>query len=153
MMKKHDFVRDGVGGREFVLAGDPDDASEGRGPVTITQRDIREVQLAKGAMRAGIKALLDSVGRTEAEIDEVIIAGAFGSYIDPASAIAIGMLPDLPLDRFRQVGNAAGTGARLALISREQRQLAEDIARRVRYLELAGLASFSRLFSKAMYLS
>jgi uncharacterized 2Fe-2S/4Fe-4S cluster protein (DUF4445 family) len=121
--------------------------------VTITQRDIREVQLAKGAMRAGIKALLDSVGRTEAEIDEVIIAGAFGSYIDPASAIAIGMLPDLPLDRFRQVGNAAGTGARLALISREQRQLAEDIARRVRYLELAGLASFSRLFSKAMYLS
>jgi uncharacterized 2Fe-2S/4Fe-4S cluster protein (DUF4445 family) len=136
--------------REFVLVSEAE--RDGEAAIGITQRDIRELQLAKGAMRCGIEALLQDAGRKADEISSVIIAGAFGSYIDISSAIAIGMLPDLPLDRFHQVGNAAGTGARLALISRQKRAEAQDIARQVRYIELARVPNFQRLFAEAMYL-
>jgi len=86
------------------------------------------------------------------DIEQVIIAGAFGSYINVASAIAIGMLPSLPLNRFRQVGNAAGTGARLALISRSKRLEAQEIGRRVRYVELGSTPRFNKIFAESMYL-
>jgi uncharacterized 2Fe-2S/4Fe-4S cluster protein (DUF4445 family) len=79
----------------------------------------------------------------------VIIAGAFGTFIDVKSAIIIGMLPDLPLERFIQVGNAAGTGARLALISQKERQRATQIARQDGYIELARVQNFSRKFAQA----
>ncbi len=151
-MGNHPRVREDVDGKEFVLVDEKDSEQGSSRTITITQRDVREVQLAKGAMRAGITALLHNLGREEEEIDQVIIAGAFGSYIDPMSAVAIGMLPPLPASRFKQVGNAAGTGAKLALISREQRALAEDIARRVHYIELASLPNFGKLFAGAMYL-
>ena len=82
----------------------------------------------------------------------MIIAGAFGSYIDVANALAIGMLPPLPLTRFRQVGNAAGTGARLALISLSKRAEAQDIASRTRYIELANAPEFNQTFVQASYL-
>jgi len=147
---EHPRVRTYNGQREFVLVSEEE---HGRGSaITITQRDVREIQLAKGAMRTGIQALLETYGRSEDEIDRIIIAGAFGSYIDVSSAIAIGMLPALPLNRFRQVGNAAGTGARLALISSSKRALAQDIARRVHYIELASVPSFQRIFAESMYL-
>ena len=94
----------------------------------MTQHDIRELQLAKGAIRCGIEALLQNAGITAGDLDRVIIAGAFGTYIDVESAITIGLLPELPRDRVSQVGNAAGTGARLALISRTHRQQAQEIA-------------------------
>ncbi|MBA7704443.1 hypothetical protein ES703_113252 [subsurface metagenome] len=110
------------------------------------------MQLAKGAIRTGIQALLQAKEHSEEEVEQVIIAGAFGNYIDVSSAITIGMLPPLPLNRFRQVGNAAGTGARLALISRNKRTEAQKIARRVRYIELASLPNFQELFVQAMYL-
>ena len=121
-------------------------------PITISQQDVREVQLAKAAIRAGIQVLVKSAGISESDLDQVILAGAFGNYIDVRSALDIGMLPALPVDRFKQVGNAAGTGARLALISIKERLLAQDIARKVGYLELAKVPGFSRTFTNATFL-
>jgi len=139
---------DGV--REFVLVGEEERG--GQAAITITQKDVRELQLAKGAMRTGIQILLEAQGLAEQEIDRVIIAGAFGAYIDVSSAVSIGMLPALPVERFRQVGNAAGMGAKLALISRRKRAEAQEIARRVSYIELATHPRFMRIFAQAMYL-
>ena len=149
-MHEHERVRSPDGHNEFVLVDEA--ARDGAPAITITQRDVRELQLAKGAMRTGIHALLQAQNLSDQEIDKVVIAGAFGSYIDVASAITVGMLPAMPLERFRQVGNAAGTGARLALISREQREIARGIAGRVRYIELASLSNFAELFAQSTYL-
>jgi uncharacterized 2Fe-2S/4Fe-4S cluster protein (DUF4445 family) len=149
-MGEHPRVRTHNGQREYVLISEEE--RNGGSAITVTQHDVRELQLAKGAIRTGIQALLEASSLSDEDIDEVIIAGAFGSYIDVSSAITIGMLPSLSLDRFRQVGNAAGTGARLALISRAQRVEAEKIARRVRYIELAAVPDFQDLFSQSMYL-
>ena len=96
--------------------------------------------------------LLEANGCSEDEIKRVIIAGAFGSYIDVASAITIGMLPSLPLNRFRQVGNAAGMGAKLALISLSKRGEAQSIASQVSYIELASAPNFMQTFIEASYL-
>jgi uncharacterized 2Fe-2S/4Fe-4S cluster protein (DUF4445 family) len=144
-------VRAGEGGREFVVA--PEGESGIDRAITISQHDIRELQLAKGAIRCGIDTLLQDAGLVAADLERVIIAGAFGTYIDVESAITIGMLPSLPLERFSQVGNAAGTGARLALISRAMRQQARKLAGRVRYLELARAPGFMHNFAVSMYLS
>jgi uncharacterized 2Fe-2S/4Fe-4S cluster protein (DUF4445 family) len=139
---------DGV--REFVLVGEEERG--GQPAITITQKDVRELQLAKGAMQTGLQMLLEEQGLVADEIDQVIVAGAFGTYIDVSSAMAIRMLPPLPLDRFRQVGNAAGMGAKLALISGSKRSEAQAIARRVAYLELATEPRFARIFAQATYL-
>ena len=114
--------------------------------------DVRELELAKGAIRASIDVLLAEHDLTAGDIGQVIITGAFGTYIDVASAIAVGMLLALSLDRFRQVGNAAGMGAKLALLSRSKRIEAQAIGRRVRYAELARDPQFRRAFAQAMYL-
>jgi uncharacterized 2Fe-2S/4Fe-4S cluster protein (DUF4445 family) len=143
-------VREADGDVEFVIAGEAEAGN--RRAIAVTQHDIRELQLAKGAIRCGIETLLQDAGITAADLDQVIIAGAFGTYIDVESAITIGLLPELPLDHVSQVGNAAGTGARLALISQAHRQRAQDLAQRVRYLELARSPRFMRNFAEAMYL-
>jgi uncharacterized 2Fe-2S/4Fe-4S cluster protein (DUF4445 family) len=149
-MQEHPRVRNADGQLEFVFL---DERERDGGPaITITQRDIRELQLAKGAIRAGIQVLLQAENLKEDDLDEVLIAGAFGSYISIDSAIAIGMLPGLPMHRYRQVGNAAGTGARLTLLSREQRREAWSIASRVKYIELASVAGFETLFAASTYL-
>lgn len=136
--------------REFVLVSKEE---RGGGPaITITQKDIRELQLAKAAIRAGIQVLLESQGKKEEEIDRVIIAGAFGSYIDVGSAMTAGMLPTLPLNRFEQVGNAAGLGAKLALISLKKRSEAKKIAGMINYIELASAPHFNQTFVQANYL-
>ena len=132
---------------EFILAERP-----GQDPITISQKDVRELQLAKAAIRAGIQALVAALGLTEADIEQVIIAGAFGTFIDVKSAVLIGMLPPLPLECFSQVGNAAGTGARMALISTSQRAKAAEIARLDGYIELARVPNFQRKFAEATYL-
>jgi uncharacterized 2Fe-2S/4Fe-4S cluster protein (DUF4445 family) len=132
---------------EFVLIGEEERG--GKPAIVITQQDVRQLQLAKAAIRTGIQVLLEASKRTEAEITQVIIAGAFGSYIDVASAITIGMLPSLPLGHFRQVGNAAGMGAKLALISRRQRASAQAVAARVNYIELASAHDFKHTFIQA----
>jgi len=147
-MVEHPRVRTDDGTREFVLV--EADERDGRSAITVTQKDVRELQLAKGAMRTGIQVLLQANGLAEADVDRVIIAGAFGTYIDVASAVTIGMLPRLPLDRFRQVGNAAGVGAKLALVSRQKRAEAQALARRVGYIELASAPDFTRVFARSM---
>jgi uncharacterized 2Fe-2S/4Fe-4S cluster protein (DUF4445 family) len=146
-MGKHSCVRTHDGVSEFVLA-----ERLGQDAVVLSQKDVRELQLAKAAIRLGIQALVTAEGLTENDIQQVIIAGAFGTFIDVESAITIGMLPPLPLERFKQVGNAAGTGARLALISISQRTEAEQIALRDGYIELASVPNFNHKFAEATYL-
>jgi len=136
--------------REFMLVGERERA--GKPALTITQKDVRELQQAKGAMRAGINVLLARNDLDTDDVDQVVIAGAFGTYINVSSAIAVGMLPALPLDRFRQVGNAAGVGARLALVSRSKRIEAQEIARLVDYVELATDPRFATTYARAMLL-
>jgi uncharacterized 2Fe-2S/4Fe-4S cluster protein (DUF4445 family) len=147
-MNKHPLVRSRDGGKEFVLV-----KRTGNGDITVSQKDVRELQVAKAAIRLGIQALLENSGIMEKEIDRVIIAGAFGTFIDVESAITIGMLPPLPLERFTQVGNAAGAGARLALISRKHRQIAEQIASKDGYIELARIPDFNLKFAAASSMS
>jgi uncharacterized 2Fe-2S/4Fe-4S cluster protein (DUF4445 family) len=136
--------------REFVLVSKEE--RDGNQAITITQKDVRELQLAKAAIRAGIQVLLESHGKTEEEIDKIVIAGAFGSYIDVSSAMAVGMLPSLPVNRFEQVGNAAGFGAKLALISLKKRSEASKIASMINYIELASAPHFNKTFVQANYL-
>jgi uncharacterized 2Fe-2S/4Fe-4S cluster protein (DUF4445 family) len=147
MLREHPRVRIREGRPEFVLANENE--TQGRALV-FTQGDVRAVQLAKGAIRAGIEVLLEEAGLSVDQIDQVIVAGAFGNYINLASAVAIDMLPALPLDRFAQVGNAAGMGAKLALVSYPHRATAQSIASNTRYLELAGSARFNSAFMNSM---
>ena len=147
----HPRVRETEKGREFVLV-DREDSASGR-EIVVTRGDIGEIQLAKGAMRAGLNILLEKAGLEESALDQVVIAGAFGSYIDVDSAVSIGMFPRLPLDRFVQVGNAAGMGARMALVSWEQRREAVRIAARAEYVELTNTPEFTEAFALAMFLS
>jgi uncharacterized 2Fe-2S/4Fe-4S cluster protein (DUF4445 family) len=151
MNEKHRRVRRGDKYLEFVLVGEKERKDVHRA-IVITQQDVREIQLAKAAIRTGIQALLEANAYEEEKIKKVIIAGAFGTYIDVASAIAIGMLPALPLERFQQVGNAAGTGARLALISRTKRAAAQKIVSGINYIELASVPGFNKTFMQASYL-
>jgi uncharacterized 2Fe-2S/4Fe-4S cluster protein (DUF4445 family) len=148
MQTNHPRVHTSKGQREFVLV----EKKDKQPAITVTQQDIRELQLAKAAIRAGIQILLDTKGCVETEIKKIVIAGAFGTYIDVSSAIDIGMLPSLPLERFQQVGNAAGIGARLALVSANQRAESQTIALKIRYVELASAPDFLHTFAQASYL-
>jgi len=143
-------VRAYKGQHEFILVSKEE--RKGQPAITITQHDVRELQLAKAAIRTGIQVLLETSGYAEDDIKQVIIAGAFGTYINVASAVAIGMLPSLPLNRFRQVGNAAGMGAKLALISLKSRAKAQAVASRASYIELASVPKFEQVFVQANYL-
>ena len=118
--------------------------------IVLIQKDISEIQLAKAAIASGIELLLQSAGLKTDEIDKVIVAGAFGTHLRLESAIAIGLLPALPLDRFEQVGNAAGAGSRMALISLAERRTAQKIAKDVQYLELTAQPQFSLAFARAL---
>jgi uncharacterized 2Fe-2S/4Fe-4S cluster protein (DUF4445 family) len=142
------FVRQDNGHREFLLAG-AEETGHGR-DLVVSREDVKEIQLAKGAIRAGVEVLLNEAGLKSDDIGQFIVAGAFGTYLDVESAVRVGMFPDLPLDRFRQVGNAAGTGARQMLLSRAQRLLATRIASWVEYIELTTHASFTNEFVKAL---
>jgi len=134
----------------FCLAFDGGSTRPG---VALTQKDVREVQLAKAAIRAGIRILLNKLAMTDADIDRVLLAGAFGNYIRPASAVRIGLLPNVPLDRVQSVGNAAATGAQMLLISDECRERAARLAQKIQYVEIAHEKDFSDLFAEAMFLS
>ena len=118
--------------------------------ISISQKDIVEIQLAKGAMRTGIEVLLEDAGIGFKDIDRVVIAGAFGSYIDPKNVINIGMFPNISLKKISQVGNAAGVGAKMVLISKKQRAEAEKTARMIDYLELTVFPSFNDHFINSM---
>lgn len=147
-LKSHPCVRQTEAGKEFVLA--TREASGTGKDITLTEKDISEIQLAKGAIASGINILLSKANIAWHEVGQFIIAGAFGTYIDVTSAISIGMLPPLPLQRFSQVGNAAGVGAKLGLISKTQRQMAVDIARRVNYVELTSYPGYPKVYANAL---
>ncbi len=149
-MREHPRTRQGEKGQEFVLV---EAAKSGiHQDITISRADVGEIQLAKGAMRAGMRILLQEAGLTEADLEGVVVAGAFGTYIDVGSAVTIGMFPPLPLDRFQQVGNAAGMGARMTLLSTVWRAKALEIAHRAKYVELTNDTNFANEFARAMYL-
>lgn len=118
--------------------------------VVITQRDIRQIQLAKGAISAGIAMILKSAGLSEDDIDELLLAGAFGNYIRKTSAQRIGLLPAIPPERIRFVGNAASTGAKMALLSAAARRDADRIRHRTGHLELAASPEFQNEYMNAM---
>jgi uncharacterized 2Fe-2S/4Fe-4S cluster protein (DUF4445 family) len=118
--------------------------------VQVTRQDVNEIQLAKGAIRAGVEILLKEAGIEDKDIQSFVVAGAFGTYLDLESAIRIGMFPDLPRQCFTQVGNAAGGGARKLLVSKQQRRLADEIAREVNYVELAVHPDFMKVYVKAL---
>lgn len=134
---------------DFILvpAGDTGHGRE----ITVTRKDVNEIQLAKGAIRAGIEILLKDAGIQAEEIDEFIIAGAFGTYLDLNSAVRVGMFPALPLERYHQVGNAAGVGAKEMLVSTVHRVEAAQIVERVSYIELTTHPGFTPQFVEAMY--
>jgi len=123
---------------------------ERKRPIYITQRDIRELQLAKGAIRAGVEVLLSYMGVTPEEIDRVYLAGAFGSQMRPESLVQLGLLPEELLPRIVPVGNAAGTGAKIALLDREALKEAERIAQEMEYVELSYEKAFSEQFVAQM---
>ncbi len=143
---KHPRVRPaGVSG-EFVIATAEENAT-GQ-DIVITQQDIRAIQLAKAALYAGARLLMDHVGVTC--VDHIRLAGAFGSYIDPRFAMVIGLIPDCDLSQVISIGNAAGDGARIALLNKEQRHEAQLLARRVEYVETAAHPRFHEFYVEAM---
>jgi uncharacterized 2Fe-2S/4Fe-4S cluster protein (DUF4445 family) len=146
----HPRVRPGQPLSEFLLV--PGSAAGHGRDITMNRKDINEVQLAKGAIRSGIDILLATAGISAGEVEDFIIAGAFGTYIHVGSAVRIGMFPQLPLERFHQVGNAAGIGARQALLSAERRQAAIEIVDRIEYIELTTHADFQTIFLQSLYL-
>lgn len=124
---------------------------ERRRDLTLTQRDIRELQLAKGAIRAGVDMALKVWGVSGAEVSKVLIAGGFGNYINPAAAMAIGLFPpDITIDKLEFIGNSAAVGAKLCLADRKQRQRVERLAREIEYIELSGRKDFADVFMTAM---
>jgi uncharacterized 2Fe-2S/4Fe-4S cluster protein (DUF4445 family) len=135
--------------RKFVIAR-PEETVLGRA-ITVSLKDIRAIQLAKGALRAGAEILLRTYGIERP--DRVILAGAFGTYIDKDHALAIGMLPDCDPETVTSVGNAAGDGARFALLSLGKRGEAARVADKVEYIELATDPDFQREYVKAMQFS
>ena len=140
-------VRRGDSGKlEYVLAWAKETAI-GK-DVVITQADIRAVQLAKAALYVGAQYLMERLGVDH--VDEVILAGAFGSYIDKESAMAIGMFPDCDISRVHAVGNAAGDGARIALLDAEKRREAAKVARSVEFIETAAESDFQKKFMDAI---
>ncbi|MGB3913915.1 MAG: ASKHA domain-containing protein [Thermacetogeniaceae bacterium] len=147
--KLADRIVDLDGMRAFLLAPA---AETGHGkPLFITQQDVRELQLAKGAIATGVQILLDVYGIGFDDIYEVILAGAFGNYLDKHSACAIGLIPSSLEDRVRPVGNAAGTGAKVALLSAAEYRRSARIASFVEYEELAAYPKFSEIFANSLY--
>jgi len=149
--KGHPLIHAHAGQSAILIAGR--DTSVNGEDIVITQGDIRELQLAKAAIRTGINVLLKSAGIAAPDVKRIIIAGTFGNYIDIKSSIRVGMLPDLPVRRFSQVGNAAGAGTCMTLVSARAREKAEAMARGVKYLELADRPDFMELYVEALKIS
>jgi len=115
-------------------------------PVYINQKDIREFQLAKGAIAAGIEVLLKTYGAKVGDIDEVFLAGAFGNYLNPASACKVGLIPQELEGKTRGIGNAAGVGSKLAMLSEKEYERAVMLSQKVHYVELSAHPDFKDIF-------
>ena len=144
-----------IGARVLEVAGQPAldlarDLQSGKPAVVLTQADIRQVQLAKAAIRAGVELLLHKTGLEGGGIEQVLLAGAFGNTIRPEGAVRIGLLPDVPLDRVTSVGNAACAGAEMILVNRHCRAKAGRLARSIEYVEIARDPGFEQTYAEAM---
>lgn len=135
---RHPQVRAG----EIVLVAPP--FARANRDIVLTQKDVRNVQLGKSALRAGIEILLAECGVKH--LDRILLAGTFGNHLEPDDILRIGLVPPIPVERVRSIGNAAGDGARMALFNRGHRRRAGTLARRLRVLELSGRADFQDLF-------
>lgn len=118
--------------------------------VFLTQKDIRETQLAKAAIRAGIRLLQKRIGLEDCDIEHILLAGAFGNYIRKKSALRIGLLPAVPAEKIRFVGNAAVSGARMILLNRQCREMAGELARKIEYIEIAHEPEFQDVYADSM---
>lgn len=132
---------------EFVIAW-REETAIGKN-ITVSLKDIEEVQLAKAAIHTGCAILMEKKAVTEDDIDRVFIAGAFGNYIDPESAKFLGLIPDIPTEKITFAGNTALAGAKMALLSREVRKTAQKLSRWIRYVELMAEPNFQREFVKS----
>jgi uncharacterized 2Fe-2S/4Fe-4S cluster protein (DUF4445 family) len=132
----------------FILARAEE--TGGEKDIIFTQQDIREFQLAKGAIRAGEIVLQKHMGLEDEELEQVVLAGAFGTYIDLENARRVNLVPQIPLDRLRTIGNAAGVGSKLTLVSTPERINAERIGRKTEHVQLSGLEDFQKAFIQAM---
>lgn len=135
------------GAPAFILADNTDNDSE---PVLFTQKDIRETQLAKAAIRAGIVLLQKKIGVTDEQIDQVLLAGAFGNYIDRKNAMRIGLLPAVGLEKVHFVGNAAATGSQMVLVNSDCRKRAGQLVKTINYVEIANEMEFQMVFAEAL---
>ena len=133
------------GDRQFVLATD----EEGR-RITMTQGDIRELQAAKAAIRSGIEALLNAAGVKPSDVSMLYLAGGFGNYLNKTNTMRLGLLPKLPEERIRFIGNAAVVGAKMALLSRAARRRANRIAVEAEHLKIAETPDFQDRYVDAM---
>ncbi len=140
--------RDADGKPEYVLAW-AEETSINQ-DITVTQADVRALQLAKGALYTGAKLMMQKMGVTK--LDRVELAGAFGSHIDREASLTLGMFPDVPIDKVVVVGNAAGDGARMALLNKAKRIEANERARWVEFVEIATEPAFEKEFMQAMHI-
>ncbi len=140
--------RNDDGHPEFLLFSREE--CEGPRDIVMTQKDISEIQLAKAAIAAGVELLLQSAGLTPDQLSGVLVAGAFGSWLNPLSAVSVGMLPDVPLQRISRVGNAAGAGAVRSLVSVAERRGGEELAHRANKVDLANNPLFGGAFARAL---
>ena len=118
--------------------------------VVLTQKDVRETQLAKAAIRTGIALLQKELQLPDEDIDQILLAGAFGNYIRRESALRIGLLPKVPVDKVKFVGNAAATGAQMNLLNFEYRELSKWLASQIEYIEIAARKDFQDTFAEAL---
>jgi uncharacterized 2Fe-2S/4Fe-4S cluster protein (DUF4445 family) len=131
---------------EYVIAYAEETAIEK--DIPLTQKDVRQIQLAKGALFVAARTLLNQMGLITP--DKILLAGAFGSFIDKTNAMLIGMIPDCPLENVYTVGNSAGDGARIALLNIEKRREALEVAARLNKYELPTDPDFQNQFMQAM---
>ena len=137
------ITHDGQGA--FVVAAD-----KGYRPVVLTQKDIRETQLAKAAIRAGIRLLQNKMGIGDSDICQVLLAGAFGNYIQKESAWRIGLLPNVELEKVHFVGNAASSGAQMVLLSDDCKTLCGELVKKIEYIEIAHETDFQMVFADSL---
>lgn len=145
MSEKGRLKQDENGNRTVMLAQN-EDGSE----VLLTQHDIREVQLAKAAILAGVRVMLKELNKTEDDIKRVLVAGAFGNYVDKVNAVKIGLLPHVDHEKIKFMGNTAGAGASMMLMSDKEMLLAEQIVEKTEHIELAKVKTFQREYLDAM---
>jgi uncharacterized 2Fe-2S/4Fe-4S cluster protein (DUF4445 family) len=118
--------------------------------INLGRRDVNQIQLAKAAIRSGIEVLLKEARIDAEEIQLVLLAGAFGTYLSIASAIKLGMFPPIPIERFLQIGNAAGKGARDMLVSTQMRAEGERMPAQITYVELASVKDYMDIYMQAI---